>query len=419
MVRADVTDMLMAERSAKSKLEDALEMAEKASRAKSDFLSAMSHDIRTPMNAIMGMTALASAHLDNRDKVEDCLKKISASSRYLLSLINDILDMSKIEQSKLSLNLIKASLPRLLEQISDMIMPQAREAGLQFTIRTKGICHKYFYGDLLHINQILINLLSNAVKFTPEKGIVELVVEETPSVNRAGYLCYHFSVSDTGTGISKEFLEHIFEPFARSNAASFTQGTGLGLSITKGLVDLMEGRISVESQMGIGTVFHVELEFEPAEGEKPAVSEEMRQSTVKLGEKDVLSGCLFLVVEDNEINAEIICEILRMYGAESVVKTNGVQAVNAFENAMPGTYTAILMDIQMPEMNGYEATRIIRKMERADAREIPIIAMTANAFSEDIQAAMDAGMTAHLAKPIDLDILHKTLCGVIQGNHSV
>lgn len=416
MVRADVTDMLMSERSAKRKLEEALEMAEKASRAKGDFLSAMSHDIRTPMNAIMGMTALASAHLDDRDRVEDCLKKISASSRYLLSLINDILDMSKIEQSKLTLNLIKASLPQLLEQISDMIMPQAWEAGLQFVIRTKGICHEYFYGDLLHINQILINLLSNAVKFTPENGTVELLVEETPSVNRADRICYHFTVSDTGSGIQKEFLEHIFEPFARSRSASFTQGTGLGLSITKGLVDLMEGRISVESQVGIGTVFHVELEFEPAKGERRTVPKEVHQSTVNMGEKDVLSGCLFLVAEDNEINAEIICEVLRMYGAESVVKTNGVQAVNAFESALPGTYAAILMDVQMPEMNGYDATRIIREMERADARKIPIIAMTANAFAEDIQAALDAGMTAHVAKPIDLDILRRTLSDAIYGN---
>lgn len=406
LVRADVTDMLAAERKVQQALKDALASAEEANRAKSDFLSAMSHDIRTPMNAIMGMTSLAAAHLGDRERIADCLGKIAISSKHLLSLINDILDMSKIEQSKITLNRVSISLAGLLGQLSAMLGPQARSAGLRFTIRTGDIRHPQFYGDTLRINQILINILSNAIKFTPAPGEVELLAEEREPVRGARYARYRFTVRDTGIGMEPSFLSRIFEPFTRGGATR-VEGTGLGLSITKGLVDRMGGEISVESRPREGTTFCVELEFEwcaeqMQEVETPAFS--MLQ-----GGDRAFAGCRFLIVEDNEINAEILGELLRIEGADAAVVSDGAQAVEAFAKAQPGTYDAILMDIQMPVMNGYEATRAIRRLQRADAMEIPILAMTANAFSEDVQAAMDAGMNAHLAKPVDVNVLRVEL----------
>lgn len=411
MVRADVTDMLAAERETKRTLERTLVLAKEANRAKSDFMSAMSHDIRTPMNAIMGMTALAEAHLDDRDRVEDCLNKISISSKHLLSLINDVLDMSKIERSKIALNRMRISLPQLMDQLSAIMKPQAKTAGLEFRIERQGISHEYFYGDSLRINQILINILSNAIKFTPEGGTVEFLVKEIPIANALQRVRYRFIISDTGHGMSEEFLAHAFEPFTRSSATARIEGTGLGLSITKGLVDLMGGEISAESRIDEGTVFRVELEFEVAgdEAEEPRGPEDGYNLEKMIRKETGFEGRQFLVAEDNAINAEILCELLRLYGAESVVRTDGAQAVREFEARPPKTYDAILMDIQMPEMNGYEATRAIRKLERADAKVIPIIAMTANAFAEDVQAALEAGMDAHVSKPIDPVLLRTSL----------
>ncbi len=414
MVRADVTDMLAAERQSKSALEQALALAEEANRAKSDFLSSMSHDIRTPMNAIMGMTALAAAHLDDRDRVQDALQKISFSSKHLLSLINDILDMSKIERGKLSLNKVKLCLPELVQQVGMMLTPQADTAGLAFKVHTTQIEHPYFYGDPLRINQILINLLGNALKFTPEGGKVEFLVQELPPRVDTAHVRYRFTISDTGIGMTEAFTAHLFEPFTRSESATNVEGTGLGLSITKGLVDLMDGTISVESRIHQGTTFCVELECEAAQdGAGAAPAGEAQPLTT---EGLALTGRRFLVAEDNAINAEILCELLQMYGAGSHVEMNGAQAVQAFCEAEPGTYDAVLMDIQMPVMNGYEAARAIRALERPDAKTIPIIAMTANAFSEDIQASREAGMNAHVAKPIDVQLLytalHKALGGV-------
>ena len=416
LVRADVTDMLAAERQSKKALEDALMLAEEANRAKSDFLSAMSHDIRTPMNAIMGMTALATAHLDDSGRVADCLNKISISSKHLLSLINDILDMSKIERSKITMNHMKISLNELLEQLSAMMGPQARVAGLQFNIKTEGICHEFFYGDSLRINQILINLLSNAIKFTPEGGKVDFLVEELSAATKKDHVRYRFTVSDTGVGMSEEFLLHLFEPFTRGRVASCVEGTGLGLSVTKGLVDLMGGTISVESKPNKGSVFRVELEAALAVNEPRADNAERNALNLQ---KNEFTGCCFLVAEDNAINAEILCELLSMFGAKAVVKPDGEKAVQAFRQSPPGTYDAILMDIQMPLMNGYEATRAIRKTTRPDAGSIPIVAMTANAFAEDVQASLDCGMTAHVAKPIDMQVLRNTLSKVLGDNKEV
>ena len=413
LVRADVTDVLAAERQTKKALENALELAEEANRAKSDFLSAMSHDIRTPMNAIMGMTALAVAHMGEPERVADCLNKISVSSRHLLSLINDILDMSKIESSQIKLNNMKIYLPDLLDQLSAIMSPQARDAGLQLTISTEGIMHKYFYGDSLRSNQILINILSNAVKYTPEGGTVDFTVEEIPAVNGPDRVRYRFTVSDTGVGMSEEFLSRIFEPFTRSSGTMRVEGTGLGLSITKGLVELMGGTISVKSLPHRGSTFCVELEGECADGELENPGERGGAESPDAANRKLFAGRRFLIAEDNAINAEILCELLSIYGAETAVKTDGAQALKEFREAAPGTYDAVLMDIQMPEMNGYEATRRIRRLERPDAWEIPVVAMTANAFAEDVREAMDAGMTAHVAKPIDVEVLRETLKKVL------
>ncbi len=408
LVRADVTDMLAAERKAKRELENALVLAKEANQAKSEFLSAMSHDIRTPMNAIMGMTALAVAHLDDKERVADCLKKISISSKHLLSLVNDILDMSKIERSQITMNRMRISVSQLVEELASIMAPQARDGRLNFTVRTEGICHDGFYGDALRLNQILLNILSNAVKFTPEGGTVYFETEEL-QIQTPGKVRYRFTVSDTGLGMSEEFMAHLFEPFTRSPNTVHIEGTGLGLSIAKGLVELMHGEISVRSRLCEGTVFQVELEFECA---KPKDSRE----DVRIWADDAagdsnkeFAGRLFLVAEDNAINAEILCELLRIYGADSVVKKDGEQVVKAFREAPPHTYDAILMDIQMPKMNGYEATRVIRSMEHPDAGKIPIIAMTANAFAEDVRASAAAGMNAHVAKPIDMERLKAEL----------
>lgn len=413
LVRADVTDMLVSERRSKTKLQEALALAEEASRAKSDFLSTMSHDIRTPMNAIMGMTALATAHLDDQARVADCLQKITSSSRHLLSLINDVLDMSKIEGAKIELGRMRLCLPDLLEQISAMLTPQANAAKLRFEVRAERISHPYFYGDGLRINQILINLLSNAIKFTQAGGYAGLLVEEIAPAAHPDWARYRFTIRDTGMGMAEPYLAHLFEPFSRSRTAARIEGTGLGLSITKGLVDLMHGTITVQSAEREGTTFRVELECEPAPAAVSRCAGGAQDTAARAETEALLSGRCFLIAEDNAINAEILSEILQMQGARTVVKADGAQAVAAFRNAAPGTYDAILMDVQMPEMNGYEATRAIRALCRPDAAAIPIIAMTANAFAEDVQASRDAGMTAHIAKPIDFDVLRATLNRVL------
>ena len=412
MVRADVTDMLTAERQSKEALEEALKLAKEANLAKSDFLSAMSHDIRTPMNAIIGMTALAQAHLNNTDRVADCLQKITVASRHLLSLVNDVLDMSRIERSKITLNCRTVSLCELIQQIFAIMEPQAKEAGLCFEIRMEKISQEYFRGDSLRISQILINLLSNAVKFTPKGGRVDFLVEEIQPVQHVGRVRYRFTVRDTGIGMPEKYLENIFVPFSRDYSARRIEGTGLGLSITRGLVNLMGGSISVESRVNEGTTFSVDLEFETAL-KMHTVREQVSGEPADDRNDTCFWGRRFLVAEDNEINAEILCELLLLHGAETVLAEDGQRAVNAFRNAEPGTYDAILMDIQMPGMNGYDATRAIRNMERGDAGSIPIIAMTANAFTEDIQESAEAGMTAHVSKPIDMDILRATLKSVL------
>ena len=408
-IRTDVTDILIAERKTKENLKKALAEAKKANRVKSDFLSSMSHDIRTPMNAIVGMTTLALANLNNTEKIEDYLHKISLSSQHLLSLINDILDMSQIEQSKIHLNQQAIQIEALVNHISSIMTSQAERAGLHFDIEIGPCEHVNFLGDALRIKQILINLLSNAFKFTLEGGTVLFRTEELPS-KAASHVRYRFTVQDSGIGMSEEFLSHLFEPFIRSDKVSKVEGTGLGLSITKGLVDLMGGEIRVSSKLQCGTTFEIELEFEQLAGTEELQTGHDSQAIID-GD---LSGYHFLLVEDNEINSEILGELLQMWGATFTLKSDGLQAVQAFQESAPGTYDAIFMDIQMPVMNGYDATRAIRKLDHPDAKSIIILAMTANAFAEDVQAAADAGMNGHIAKPVEMKLLHHTISTMLK-----
>ncbi len=410
IVRSDITEVLAEERVERKKLEKALEEAEAANRAKSDFLSSMSHDIRTPMNAIMGMTTLALNNMESKERVRDYLKKISMSSHHLLSLINDILDMSQLESERMKLNESCIHLEELLNHLSSIMASQAQCVGVNFQMESINIRHPFFIGDALRLKQIFINLLGNAFKFTMEGGYVWFRVEEIPA-SAYKKVRYRFCVQDTGIGMSENFVKCLFEPFVRDKKVSEVEGTGLGLSITKGLVELMGGQIQVESKLKEGTAFYVELEFEEADKRTIDVSHTQSETDEK---EQNLNGCHFLIAEDNEINAEILGELLQLWGAEFTVKRDGFQAVEEFRNSKPGIYDMIFMDVQMPVMNGYEATKIIRSLSRPDAKEIMIVAMTANAFAEDIQAALEAGMNRHIAKPLDAGLLYNTISQLLK-----
>ena len=530
----------------KETAEQAFRIAEEANRAKSSFLSNMSHDIRTPMNAIVGFSALLARDADNPEKVMEYTKKITASSQHLLGLINDILDISKIESGKTTLNQSDENLAELIENIDSIIRPQMKARNHTFEIRSVDLKHEQVVMDKLRLNQILLNLLSNAVKYTPEGGRITLTIQELPSP--AGNPAhFRFVVADNGYGMSEAYLQKIFDAFTREedSVTNKIQGTGLGMAITKNLLDLMGGKISVESEKGKGSVFTVELELAVSEqiiapdfwkkhgisriltvDDEEAVCRNIRRSMEETGvaadyapdgesavkmvresvqkgrtyhvilldwkmpgmdgletakrirrengtdipillltgydwteiekeareagidaflskpffltsfrqkveyvlchgkqetepakepdEQSILHGMHILVAEDNEINSEILNELLRMSGAVCDICENGKQVAEAFEKSVPGQYQLILMDVQMPVMDGYEATRRIRSMSHPLALKIPIIAMTANAFAEDVRDALEAGMNAHVAKPVDMAILEQTVRAVLE-----
>ncbi|WP_125141810.1 response regulator [Clostridium transplantifaecale] len=515
--------------------EEARKAAESANQAKSRFLSNMSHDIRTPMNAIIGMTEIAAAHLDDKDRLKDSLEKIRISGRLLVGLINDILDMSKIESGKMTLNNRVFSMAEFLTNIVNIIYPMSCDKDQTLRFRVYGMRHEMLCADSLRLNQMMINLLSNALKFTPEGGAINVDVTELPSA-KTGSAHFRFCVSDTGIGMKKDFIDNLFTAFTRErdHRVEKIEGSGLGMAITKMIVDMMEGEISVESEYGVGTTFTVDLELALAEEKTPdknlppvrvliagrdreicssaagllkdmgaetdmaenieaaasmiynahkegkaygmaifdwdtegtagadtvrLIREQMRAdapallaasygwSNIEAGamaagadgfiqkpffrsalygsimkyvfgeqpgaDKQAnsmdLSGRRILLVEDNEINREIAADILGMSGAAVDTACNGREGVEAFEGSSPGYYDLILMDIQMPVMNGYEAVRYIRNMERADAAAIPIFAMTADAFAEDIEEAERAGMNGHLAKPLDISAMMREI----------
>lgn len=397
-----VTDITQ-EKKTEERLTAAVEAAEQANAAKSRFLSEMSHDIRTPMNAIIGMTVLAEANLNEPDKLKRCLEKITVASNLLLGLINDVLDMSRIESGKLTLSDESFSISEIIDGVNTVIQPQCAAKNQEFRIEEKNITHRQLRGDLLRIHQVLLNLLSNAVKFTPQGGKISLLVEEF-EVRDTGLIPLQIVVIDTGMGISPEFLDKIFMPFERekTSTVSHIQGTGLGLAIAKSMIQAMGGQLTVESELGKGTCFTVYLEMrvQKYQKEKEAKQRTAIQSVQSVGN---YAGRRFLVVEDNEINREIATEIFKMAGAQVETAENGEEAVKMFLSRSNGYYDVVFMDIQMPVMNGYEASRAIRGSGYGNSREIPIIAMTANVFAEDKKASEDAGMSAHVGKPINLD----------------
>ena len=385
---------------------EALHAAERASQAKTDFLSNMSHDIRTPMNAIVGLTTLMENELDQPERLAEHLHKLESSGQLLLGIINDILDMSRIESGKTTLNVEPMHLPQQLDQLSTMIRAQTNEKAQTFTVSTH-LRHENLLADPTRLNQVLMNILSNAVKYTPRGGHIRFEVEELP--RNEHYAKYQFTVQDDGIGMSEAYQKTLFDPFTREerSGTNKVQGTGLGMAITKSIVDLMGGCISVESATGKGTRFEVVLEF-PIDAEA-----DHAQKLQALPEEEEtvspLSGMKFLCAEDNAINAEILEMLLEANGASCTICSNGQEIVDAFANVKPGEYDMVLMDVQMPVMDGLEATRRIRNGENPLGRIIPILAMTANAFLEDMQKSKEAGMDAHLSKPVDIAALEQTV----------
>jgi len=382
-------------------------IAEARTRARNDFLANMSHDIRTPMNAIVGYTNIAKGNMNDPGTVTNALEKIGSSSHYLLSLINDILDISKIESGKMQINPGPCDLGNIFRRIEDITALQAKNKSLILTYRHESVRHYRVNADELRIEQVLVNIISNAIKYTPAGKTVDLIAEEEPAEGNR-YL-YRFIVRDTGIGISEEYLPHIFESFTREEKSTVNriQGTGLGLAITAKVVELMGGTISVKSTLGEGSEFTVELELESLDTEENDAKPE--QDSIDL------SGCRVLLVEDNEINAEIAQVILSQYGIETDRAENGQEGVRQVQEHGEGYYDAVLMDIQMPVMNGYEATRAIRALEGDSYQTLPIIAMSANAYDEDIQDSLAAGMNAHIAKPYNPEDLLKLLHAQIRG----
>lgn len=389
-------------------LADALAIAESASRAKTDFLNNMSHDIRTPMNAIVGFTSLAETHIDDKEQVRDYLAKISVSSQHLLSLINDVLDMSRIESGKATIVEAPLHLPSLIDDLRTIVQPEADAKHQNLVFDTQGITNKDIVADKLHLNQVLLNILSNAVKFTPAGGSISMSVSEKPA-GKDGWARFEFLIKDSGIGMSDEFQESLFEPFtrARTSTVSEIQGTGLGMAITKSLVDMMGGTIVVHSAEGEGSEFVVDLQFEVCKSlEAMTAPEEVPMD---------FTGKRILLAEDNELNQQIALAILEEVGFDVDVAINGLEAVDMLQKASDGYYDVVLMDIQMPVMDGYEATRRIRALDDEGKAAIPIIAVTANAFEEDRESIYDAGMNAHLPKPYEIPKMMATLADILNG----
>ena len=398
---------------AKNITTEALQTAENANKAKTDFLSNMSHDIRTPMNAIIGMTSLIRHDAGNKAKVIEYADKIDISSQHLLGIINDVLDMSKIEAGKTVFKYTDFSILDFITELNTIFHSQIDEKNQTLTIIKENIRHEWVNGDQVHLMQIFSNLVSNAVKYTQEGGKIQFLVEECETKSSV-YAKYRFLVSDNGMGMSADFKDTIFDAFTRaeSSMTNKIQGTGLGMAITKNLVEAMGGSIDVESELSQGSCFEVLIDLR--------IAEDRFVSSAEQAEKDepagnVLKGMRFLCAEDNELNAEILMELLKIEGAECTICENGKRVLEAFEQSAPGDYDMILMDVQMPVMNGYEATKAIRRSSHELAKTIPIIAMTANAFSEDIQHSLAAGMNAHVSKPIEMKVLEKTIRSIKSG----
>ena len=399
-------------RERKTEIEKAL--AEDASRAKTSFLSNMSHEIRTPMNAIIGLDNIALRNPDLQPETRNQLEKIGVSARHLLGLINDILDMSRIESGRMALKSEEFSFHEFLSQINVIISGQCADKGLQYACNVATPMRDYYVGDDLKLKQVLINILGNAVKFTDAPGSVTLTVEhlEEKAADGSEKTCVlRFRIKDTGIGMDPEFLPKIFDSFSQADATATNRygGSGLGMAISKNFVDMMNGTIQVESRKNAGTEFTVTVPL--GRSDRVLVPETLKAPLLE--DESILSGRRILIAEDVEQNAEILANLLELSGIETEHAENGEIAVRLFSEKPAGTYDAILMDVRMPVMDGLTATRTIRALNRPDAKAIPIIAMTANVFDEDVEHSLAAGMHAHLVKPVDPDLLMKTLAETI------
>ena len=390
-------------------LEKAVLEAKNANEAKTRFLFNMSHDIRTPMNAIIGFSELLEKHIDEKDKAIDYLGKIKSSSNFLLSLINYVLEMARIESGKLVLKKEVGCVTELIESLTDVFEPGVKKKFITYSCETD-IQHKYVIGDETKVREIFINIIGNSVKYTPEGGKISVSVKEEP-FEKENYIAYRIIVEDNGIGMSKEYLPHIFEEFSREHTSTESKvtGTGLGLPIVKSLIDMMGGTIKVESQLGCGTKMTVVLPFELA-SEKQILEEKQKE---KEKTSDSILGKRVLLAEDNELNAEIAMTVLKENGLKAERAANGKQCMEMLKKMPEDYYDMILMDIQMPEMDGYEATKLIRNLDDARA-DIPIVAMTANAFEEDRQKALESGMNAHVSKPVDMNMLFKVMTQILK-----
>lgn len=409
LVRSDYTETQRRQLEQEAALQAALAEAQKANRAKSDFLSSMSHDIRTPLNGIIGMTYLTK-EMDLPEKVLENLDKIDVSSQFLLSLINDVLDMAKAESGKIELQLEPYEAGEFQRYLQAVILPLCESKQQKFIVDIQAVTTVTPLMDKLRVNQIFFNLLSNAVKYTPEGGTITYRLRE--HVSSAGQLVLHCDICDTGVGISKEFLPRLFEPFTQEErqAGEIAKGTGLGLAIVKRLLELMGGTISVQSSIGKGTTFSLQVAFDciPAGEENKAAA-----YTGPADSYDQLQGRRVLLCEDHPLNQEIAKALLVEMGMIVDVAGNGKVGVAMFEASIRGFYDIILMDIRMPFMNGYEAMAMIRDLQRPDAKNVPILAMTADAFSDDVQRAFASGMNGHIAKPINPEMLFSTILSLI------
>lgn len=390
------------------RLRQAADMAEKASLAKTQFLSTMSHDIRTPLNAVLGMTELAQKHMDDTGYVQECLKKISISGRHLLTLINDILEISRVESGKVALNPAPFRVEELVASLEDITCSQATGRQQEFKVCIKNLPEPCLMGDKLRLTQIYLNLLNNAVKYTPPGGRITLEIEEAPHGKNVTLVCM---IKDTGIGMSPEFMHTMYDSFTRvaDSRIDKIQGSGLGLSIVKHMVDLMGGTIDCVSTVGVGTAFTVCIPLQATQA-CPLDAPETKDASAAL---DMLPGLRALVAEDNELNWEIISQLLGERGVICQRAENGRICVDMLTSAPPGTFDLVFMDIQMPVLNGRDAARALRASARPDLREIPIIAMTADAFAEDVQLCLDAGMDAHVAKPVDIEVVVATVRRVL------
>ena len=394
----------------REELKKSYETVKRANEIKSEFLSHMSHDVRTPMNAIIGMTDVAAANINDRTKVEDCLNKIKESSNYLLRLLNEIIDMNKIEIGTVDLSEDEINLTNLVQEMIRSIKTDIRAKEQHLSVKINQLEHKQVIADSVHIQQVFINIISNAIKYTPQGGKINIEVAEIANP-QPGIGTFEFVFEDTGIGIQPENIDRIFEPFEREEDSriSAIHGTGLGLAIARNIVNMMGGNIRVESVPHEGSKFTVTINLK-------IVKENVHKK--KKEPKDVFKNKRVLIVEDNELNRMVLKDILRITGCESESAVNGKEGVELFESKPEYYYDLILMDIQMPIMNGLECARAIRAMDRADAKGIPIVAVTANTFSEDVEATHQAGMNEHIGKPVDVEKLKKTQSRWFTGDYA-